>query len=175
MVARASVRSEIFKFSEKSSTSLIPTPGAGELSAAMVDGILYTKDEDGNVAVWPTEIPVTVTPNDDSGAASSIPAGVKNVIVAPVTNDANDWIVLPPIADVPIGFTITIACNAGTNFELRTPATSGTKVNDVDSDGSQEYLCTDTDLITVTKHTATGWVAVSETKLGARRAAVVPD
>lgn len=122
-----------------------------------------------------TRAAVSLTANTDSGAASSITAGVQQVTVAGVTNDANDWIVLPAIASVGIGHTIRIACNAGSNFELRTPASSNTKINDVDSDGTQEYLCTDTDLIIVTKLTTTAWVAQSITNLGAVRTAVVPD
>lgn len=118
----------------------------------------------------------TVTPNNDSGAASLIGEGVTAVDVAPVTNDANDWIVLPAIANVPVGHTIYIACTAGGNFELRTPAASNTKINNVDADGTQEYLCTDTDLIRITSMGATqGWVAQSITNLGAVRTAVVPD
>ncbi|MBL9084202.1 MAG: hypothetical protein JNK76_20550 [Planctomycetales bacterium] len=115
------------------------------------------------------------TPAAAEGAGNMIPAGATAVAVGAVTNDANDFIVLPPIADVPIGHQIVIACNAGSNFELRTPASSGTKINDVDSDGTQEHLCTDTHLIVVRKHTATGWVAQSLTKLGAVVTAVVPD
>ena len=118
----------------------------------------------------------SVTPNNDSGSASSITAGVTAVDVGAVTNDANDWIVLPSLADVPIGHTIKIACNAGGNFELRTPASSGEKVNNVDSDGTQEYLCTDTDTVIIWKQSATdGWIAQSITALGAVRTAVVPD
>lgn len=118
----------------------------------------------------------SVTPNNDSGAASTINAGVTAVDVGAVTNDANDWIVLPALADVPVGHTIAIACNAGGNFEMRTPATSGEKINTVDCDGTQEYLCTDTELIYVTKVSATdGWVASARTALGAVATAVVPD
>lgn len=116
----------------------------------------------------------SVTAAADSGAGSKIPAGVQSVIVAGVTNDANDWVVLPPVASVQAGHTISILCKAGSNFELRTPASSNTKINDVDSDGSQEYLCTDTDMVVATSN-GTGWVAVSYTKLGAVRTAVVPD
>lgn len=115
------------------------------------------------------------TPAATATSGNAIPVGVTQVAVGAVTNDANDWITLPAIASVPIGFQIVIACNAGGNFELRTPAASNTKINDVDSDGTQEYLCTDTDLIVVRKHTTTGWVAQSLTKLGAVRTAVVPD
>lgn len=117
----------------------------------------------------------TVNPAADSAAGSSILAGVHAVDVGAVVTNADDWIVLPAIADVPIGHTIRIACNAGGNFEMRTPASSNTKINDVDSDGTAEYLCTDTDLIIVTKRTTTGWVAQSLTKLGAVRTAVIPD
>jgi hypothetical protein len=117
----------------------------------------------------------SATPDDAAGAGNSIPVGARAVNVGAVTNDANDFIVLPAIASIKIGDQIVIACNAGTNFELRTPAASNTKINDVDADGTQEYLCTDTDLVIVTKHTTTGWVAQSLTKLGAVRTAVVPD
>lgn len=117
----------------------------------------------------------SATPNSSEGAGNSIPADYTAVAVGAVTNDANDFIVLPAIASCPIGHTIRIACNAGGNFELRTPASSNTKINDVDADGTQEYLCTDTDLVIVTKATTTGWVAQSLTKLGAVRTAVVPD
>lgn len=117
----------------------------------------------------------TLTPDAASGAPATMTAGITQYTVGAVTNDANDWVVLPAIAGVAIGHTITIACNAGTNFELRTPASSNTKINDVDSDGSQEYLCTDTDVVVVRKATTTGWIAQSFTKLGAVRTAVIPD
>lgn len=111
----------------------------------------------------------------DSGSGSSLLPGTTMAAVVGVTTDANDWIVLPPIDDVPIGHTLRIAANAGSNFEMRTPASSNTKINDIDSDGSQEYLVTDTDLVIVTKRTTTGWCAQSLTKLGAVRTAVIPD
>lgn len=115
-----------------------------------------------------------IFPDAVSSATASIPPSQKVVEVGAVVTDVNDWINLPPIASVPIGHEITIICNAGGNFEMRTPASSNTKINDVDSDGSQEYLCTDTDVIIVTKRTTTGWLAISHTKLGAERV-VVPD
>lgn len=132
----------------------------------------YPVDADANLL---TDYCQTVNPAANDGTGSVIKSGVRAVNVGAVVNDANDWIRLPPIADYQIGDTIRIACNAGSNFELRTPAASNTKINDVDSDGSQEHLCTDTDLVIVTKLTATAWVAQSLTKLGAVRTAVVPD
>lgn len=122
-----------------------------------------------------TQGQLTITPAADNGAGSTIPANVTNVTLAANTTDANDWFTLPPIADVPIGHTIRIGVNGGANCEMRTPAASNTKINDVDADGSQEYLCTSTHLVIVTKHTTTGWVAQSLTKLGAVFTAVVPD
>lgn len=117
----------------------------------------------------------SVKPDAVSGARANIPSHVKSVSVEAVTNDANDWIVLPPLATVPLGHQIVILCSAGTNFELRTPASSNEKINDVDSDGTQEYLCTDTDTVIVTKISSTAWIGQSLTKLGAVRTAVVPD
>lgn len=121
---------------------------------------------------------ISVVPDDATPAVTgqnAIPASAKRVTVSAVTNDANDWIILPPIADVPVGHEIHIFCTAGTNFELRTPASSNTKINNVDADGTQEYLCTDTDTVIVRKNTTTTWIAVSLTNLGAVRTAVIPD
>lgn len=107
---------------------------------------------------------------------NTIPAGVKMVDVQGVVNDANDWVTLPNLANVENGFEITILCNAGANFELRTPTSSNEKINNVDSDGSQEYLCTDTQYVKVVKMSNTaGWSATGFTKLGAVATAVIPD
>lgn len=117
---------------------------------------------------------LVVTPNT-AGVTNAIPPTVKVVEVGAVANDANDWITLPSLADVPDGHEITILCNAGGSFELRTPATSGEKINTVDSDGTQEYQCTDTEVIKVIKVSATdGWMAHAYTALGAVATAVVP-
>lgn len=158
------------------------TGGTGDYKAVILPPATMTADRNYTIggygdaaAVLLTDYNQSVTPDAVSGAAATIKDGVCNVTVGTVTNDANDWIVLPAIANCPIGFTIHIACNAGGNFELRTPASSNTKINDVDSDGTQEYLCTDTDFIVISKRTTTGWVAVSYTKLGAVRTAVIPD
>lgn len=118
-----------------------------------------------------------VTPNNDSGAASTIEDGTVLVDVQAVTNDANDWIVLPSLASVPVGHTITICNNAGTNFELRTPASSNEKVNNTDCDGTQELLMTDTETVVITKVSDTdGWTAYSRPLAGGvTAAAVTPD
>lgn len=124
--------------------------------------------------IWFT--PRLVTPDAVSSSAAGIPPTAKVVQVGAVTNDANDWITLPLLADVPNGHEITILCSAGTNFELRTPASSNSKINNVDSDGTQEYLCTDTEIIKVIKISNTvGWMAHAYSAIGAVVAAVIPD
>ena len=118
----------------------------------------------------------TVIPDSAQGAGNSITEGVRSVQVGAVTNDANDFIVLPSLAIVPVGHTITIACNAGGNFELRTPATSGEKINTVDSDGTAEYLCVDAEVVVITKVSDTdGWSAYDVPALGGVGTATIPD
>lgn len=118
----------------------------------------------------------SVTADDSESGINQIAPGTSLVSVAGVTNDANDFVVLPSLSRVCNGHTITICCNAGANFELRTPASSGEKINNVDADGTQEYLCTDTDTLRVWKISDTdGWGGQSMTILGAVRTAVVPN
>lgn len=118
----------------------------------------------------------TLTAAAAESSVNTIQAGKDKVDVTGVTNDANDFIVLPALASVPNGFTITIACIAGSNFELRTPAASNEKINNEDSDGTKEYLCTSTDTLIARKVSNTvGWSVQSITNLGAVRTAVIPD
>ena len=113
---------------------------------------------------------------DAASTGNSIPPTAKVASIEAVETDANDWITLPSLADVPNGHEIIIIAQAASNFELRTPASSNAKINNVDSDGTQEYLVTDTDIVRVVKvNNTVGWVAQSLTKLGAVRAAVIPD
>ena len=107
---------------------------------------------------------------------NAVPPTIKTVEVAAVTNDANDWITLPNLENVPNGHEITILCNAGGNFEMRTPATTGDKINSKDCDGTKEYLCTDTEVLKVVKINNTiGWMAHAYSAIGAVVTAVVPD
>lgn len=121
-------------------------------------------------------IPQVVKPAAVNTALNSIKPGQKVVEVTTVTNDANDWIVLPPLASVPNGHMITILCSAGGNFEMRTPTSSNEEINSEDCDGTKEYLCTDTEIVHVTKINNTiGWEAHAFTAIGAKATAVVPD
>lgn len=119
--------------------------------------------------------PQTITADSAASTTNTIEKTRHAVTVSGVTNDANDFIVLPSLADVEVGHTIRIYAGAGSNFELRTPASSNEKINDVDSDGTQEYLVTDTHTVIIWKISSTAWVAQSITKLGAVATAVVPD
>ena len=118
----------------------------------------------------------SVTPDDAQGAGNSIQAGKTSVNVGAVTNGANDFIVLPLLADVPVGHTITILCNAGGNFELRTPAGTDQEINSENCDGTKEYLLTATQIHKFTKIDNTiGWMGAGYTAIGAVATAVVPD
>jgi hypothetical protein len=113
---------------------------------------------------------------DSTSTGNSIPPTAKVAYVNSVETNADDWITLPSLADTPNGHEIIVIAQAGSNFEMRTPASSNEKINNVDSDGTNEYLVTDTDIVRVIKVDNTaGWVAQSLTKLGAVRTAVIPD
>ena len=61
--------------------------------------------------------PVEVIAAAAQGSGNSIPGGTKTVEVTGVVNDADDFIVLPSLAEVQNGHEITILCSAGGNFE----------------------------------------------------------
>ncbi len=118
----------------------------------------------------------TTDPNVGGTIGNSIPPSAKVAYVDSVETNADDWITLPSLADTANGHEIIILAQASANFELRTPASSNEKINNVDSDGTNEYLVTDTDIVRVIKVDNTiGWVAQSLTYLGAVRTAVIPD
>ena len=120
--------------------------------------------------------PVICTARATSGSDSLIPSGASRVEVTAIATNADDWIVLPALSTVPTGHMIIVCANATSNFEVRTPASSNEKINNVDSDGTQELLVTDTDVVTFIKMGASaGWMSHAYTKLGAQRTAVIPD
>lgn len=135
-------------------------------TAEIYDGIWFKP-----LTVKPAIVLVTTSlPNN------AIPPTAKVIDVTTVANDANDWITLPALADVPNCHEITILCNAGGDFELRTPATSDEEINSEDCDGTKEYLMTDTEVVKVIKINDTiGWMAHAYSAVGAVVTAVVPD
>jgi len=118
---------------------------------------------------------VTINPAATQTLANSIAPGVRSVRLGANTTDANDFTVLPSVASVPSGHTITIIAGAA-NSELRTPATSAEEINSEDCDGTKEALLTAGDIYTVTKIDNTiGWMLEGRTAIGAFQTAVVPD
>ncbi len=107
---------------------------------------------------------------------NAIPPLTKSVKVTGVANDADDFIVLPPLNSCPDGHTIVMLASAGANFEVRTPASSNEKINGQDSDGTKELLVTDTTVVFFTKiNNTVGWMSNPFTAIGAVATAVVPD
>jgi len=118
---------------------------------------------------------VTISPAATQTLANSIAPGVRSVRLGANTTDVNDFTVLPSVASVPSGHTITIIAGAA-NSELRTPATSAEEINSEDCDGTKEALLTAGDIYTVTKIDNTiGWMLEGRTAIGAFQTAVIPD
>lgn len=120
---------------------------------------------------------INVTPDDSDGTINTVPAGAKSVFVVAVTNDADDYILLPLLKDVQEGHEINIQCGAGTDFEMRCPDNSAEKINNVDcGDGAVEYLCTDGEVLRVIKIDNTiGWMAHAYDADGNVVTAVTPN
>ena len=121
--------------------------------------------------------PILVKADDSEGTINTVPAGAVSVVVTDsIETSVNDFIVLPKLADVRNGHEINIQCAVGANFEMRTPVSSNEKINNKDCDSTNEYLCTDTEVIKVIKIDNTiGWMAHAYSAIGAVVTAVVPD
>lgn len=118
---------------------------------------------------------VTLFPDATQKTSNSIPAHVRVVRLGANVTDVNDFTVLPSLAHVPSGHTITIIAGAA-NSELRTPSASGEKINGQDSDGTKEALLTATNVYTVVKNDDTiGWTLIGHTNIGAFQTAIIPD
>lgn len=114
----------------------------------------------------------TVVAAADSGRASRIPLNAAFVTVSAVTTDANDWAVLP--TGVTPGHTITGWSVAA--HELRTEASSNIKINNVDSDGTQEAAIPATTLWQAVYINSTiGWILRAWDELAAPITAIIPD
>lgn len=120
--------------------------------------------------------PVHLSADDSASVLNVVAPDVKTVIVDAVVNDANDFIVLPSLADCVDGHEITVIGSAGSNFEVRTPASSNEEINSEDCDGTKEYLFTDTQIHKFVKINNTiGWMGHGYSAIGAVVTAVVPD
>jgi len=120
--------------------------------------------------------PYLILPNSAQGTGNSIPPEVKVVQLGANVNDANDFTVLPSLASVPVGHTITILAGTAANSELRTPSASAEEINSEDCDGTKEALLTAGNVYTVTKLSGTvGWMLEGRTPIGAYETAIIPD
>lgn len=91
-----------------------------------------------------------------------------------ITSANGDYIVtLPDIADVDLGAKCKFWIGAN-GCEVRTPASSGTEINDVDSDGTNEAAIPATHYFEVIKVETDNWQLNSWTSGGAA-ATVTPD
>lgn len=93
--------------------------------------------------------------------------------VAVTSADANHIITLPSIEADMIGNNIRGYIGA-TGCEIRTPATSNQKINDVDSDSSEAAIPSTT-FFELTCVSATQWILRAWTELGAPITAIIPD
>lgn len=115
---------------------------------------------------------VTIVAAADSSYKSRVPINASFVTVSGVTNDANDWIVLP--TGVMPGHTIrgwSVAAH-----EMRTEAASAIEINSEDCDSTKEAAIPATTLWEVTYISSTiGWILTAADELGAVITAIVPD
>lgn len=143
---------------------------ANNSDSPVLDGIMFRPFL---VKANTTDIGATTDPNT---LGNSIPAGAKTAYVQAVNANSSDIVRLPKLADVPNGHRVVIIAQAASNFYLCTPASSSEKINNVNADGTNKYLVTDTDVLFLTKiDNTSGWVGQSITKLGAVRTAVIPS
>lgn len=145
------------------------------------DYIIGSYNEDGVLEQTILRIPVagaqTLTPDDAEGeGVNVVTPGVTSVAVGANVNGVNDFIVLPALADVPVGHCITVVSNAA-GHEVRTPAESAEEINSEDCDGTKEYaIAAGGQIHRFTKISdAIGWMGQGFTAIGAVVTAVVPD
>lgn len=137
---------------------------SGEGVRIVSDGTNYS------VLTGHLDSPIAIVPNTDSGAASTIGPGVRNVSVAAVANDANDWLVLPSgVAGRKIRGWSVVA------HEMRTPATTNATINGQDSDGTKEAAIPATTYWEVDCVATNAWILRAWDELGAPITAIVPD
>lgn len=110
-----------------------------------------------------------VVPTADGLTTGLILASDQFVTLAAA--NAAHYATLPAIADVPLGKEIW-AKNGATACELRTPATSGTKINDGAADSNEALIAANV-AVFIKKVAADNWLVVTYT--GGAVAAPIPD
>lgn len=114
------------------------------------------------------------TATADGLTTGLIPRGARFVQVT-AGGDANAIITLPAMNADDAGYQVWGRIGA-TGCEIRTPAASNVKINNVDADGSNEYaLPANCTFLALYVGVTPGWIIIHFTNLGALATAVVPD
>ena len=110
-----------------------------------------------------------VTATTDGLTTGLVSITARHVTVT--SDDANKIVTLPAAV---AGKVIMLYVGA-TGCEIRTPAASNVKINNVDSDGTNELAIPATSLVRFVCVGASDWIATAVDELGAAIAALVPD
>lgn len=116
-----------------------------------------------------------ITATSDGLTTGLVPAHAFAVpgLIEITSANADHIVTLPAIADLPLGAEADFYIGSN-GCEVRTVASSGTTINDVDSDGTNEAAIPATHFFKVKKVSSTGFLLVSWTSAGAA-ATVTPD
>ena len=152
-----------------------PLPNAsgtqrGALSAeAQTIGGAKTFSAVASFSVGAQATSTAVTATADGLTTGLIPAGTGFVTITSANADHIATLPAPTAGHAIWGWVGANGC------ELRTVASSNVKINDVDSDGTNEAAIPATTLFMVRAVSATEYILVAWTELGAAIAAIVPD
>jgi hypothetical protein len=130
------------------------------VTAAPTSGNVTVAAE-GDAASAPRE----VVPTADGLTTGLITAG--DTAVSSTSANSAHILTLPAIADVPLNHKVAIF-NGATACELRTPAASNTKINNVDADGSQQMAVPASSMSVATKILADNWMVECYVAAGTR-------
>ncbi len=141
---------------------------ANDLIFTAVGATTFTNTATFTVGAQSTAFDATA--DDSEETINLIPAGTRVVNVSANTNGVTDFVTLSTgILGERCTIIATVAC------ELRTLAASGDTINDIISDGAQEYQLTAGDIVElICVAPGSAWTAYSHTILGAAKT-IIPD
>lgn len=114
--------------------------------------------------------PYYIQADSSHTVTNDIPLGRNAIVVSAVTNNAQDFVVLPLLSTVPVGHKITLLSSVKATVKSR----STEKINNVDSSGTDKFVIEAGNTYTITKMSNTaGWMAFALSSLGAQVAAIV--
>lgn len=134
-----------------------------------VNNISTAEIADGAVTPAKTAQTEEVTATADGLTTGIVTATARHITI---TSASADNIVTLPASVVGKQITGYVGANG---CELRTTASSGIKINGVDSDGTNEAAIPDTTLIKLTCVASDEWILEAITELGAVVTAIIPD